>query len=126
MEFKGVTCATLTGLSREEFCNVFMFKPTIISEYTYISFLKSLDLFAQWPGLAILQRLKKPDYSKCFVSYFKRGRVIATDYKSSQYIYVVKSGKCTVSKTIQHSPEDSDELREEIDRFPFKASLNEK
>ena len=63
------------GLTREEFCNIFLFRPKPDLEYSYISFMKSLDLLSCWNGIEHLEKLTVPDYEVCYVSYFKRGKV---------------------------------------------------
>ena len=91
-----------------------MYRPRSDLDFTYISFLKSLDLFSCWSGLEQLAKLAEPDYEKCFVSYFKRGRVIATDYKECKYIYVLLSGKCSVRKRLHINDEEAPEKGENI------------
>nr|XP_009858722.2 uncharacterized protein LOC104265749 isoform X1 [Ciona intestinalis] len=68
----------------------------ILSDPDRGEFLRSISLLKKWP-----RELLNENPNRCLFRYFKRGAVLSTNSYTSEWIYVVKSGSCSVLKTIE-------------------------
>ncbi|XP_076814945.1 uncharacterized protein LOC143461071 [Clavelina lepadiformis] len=58
-------------------------------------FLRSISLLQQWPA-----KVLNDNPNRCLFRYFKRGALLVNDHATSEWIYVVKSGSCSVLKRL--------------------------
>ncbi|XP_070558250.1 uncharacterized protein [Ptychodera flava] len=94
----------LLVISKEDFIDIFMsggMKNFLDKKHSV--FIKSLFIFKNWP-LHVLNYNTK----KCMFKYYKRGTVIEEDSNKSEWIYIIKSGTCSVLKTLTMKSDQND------------------
>ncbi|XP_033746536.1 uncharacterized protein LOC117331767 [Pecten maximus] len=60
-------------------------------------FLRSIPFLEDWPMEKLAEHPKK-----AILSYFKRGTILVPDSKHSEWLFVVKSGSCSIFKKLEH------------------------
>ncbi|OWF34659.1 uncharacterized protein LOC110443900 [Mizuhopecten yessoensis] len=60
-------------------------------------FLRDIPFLADWPIEKLAQHPKK-----AILSYFKRGAILVPDSKDSEWLFVIKSGSCSIFKKLEH------------------------
>ncbi|XP_077984037.1 uncharacterized protein LOC144438745 isoform X2 [Glandiceps talaboti] len=95
----------LLVIQKEDFIDIFMgggMKNFL--DATYNVFIKSIFIFKKWPLHVFHTNTKK-----CMFKYYKRGAVIVEDSKKSEWIYIIKSGSCSVLKMLKRGGADKNE-----------------
>lgn len=94
---ESLTKMQLLVIDRDDFANIFMMEGQDGGEAEHISHLRTRATFLKhWP-VEVLRDHK--DW--CLFNYFRRGNVVVHDSRRSDWIYIVKSGSCTVLKRLQ-------------------------
>nr|CAB3263163.1 uncharacterized protein LOC104265749 [Phallusia mammillata] len=83
-------------------------------------FLRSVSLLNQWPT-----ELLNENPNRCLFRYFKRGALLVKDDFNTEWIYVVKSGSCSVMKMLMVENLSKDQvLRRTKEEQKFKPDPN--
>ncbi|KAJ8297714.1 hypothetical protein KUTeg_024245 [Tegillarca granosa] len=85
----------LLAVGREDFVEVFM-PVDSKQEPEHIRFLRSVDVFTNWP----IEKLPYHDPKICCFTYFRRGLLLCKDSNSSEWLYIIKTGSCRVLKAL--------------------------
>nr|XP_039263995.1 uncharacterized protein LOC120339850 [Styela clava] len=85
-------------LDKQEYVRIFLAGGSggILNDPDRGSFLRNLTLFRGWPT----QKLDA-NPNRCLFRYYKRGTLLAKDSAESDWIFVVKSGSCSVLKPLK-------------------------
>ncbi|XP_072029223.1 uncharacterized protein [Amphiura filiformis] len=91
----------LLCISVEDFEDIFMLAGGMksVSDPTRNTFIRNLNMFQHWP---IEQLADHPQ--DCLFHFFKFGDVLVKDSQYSDWIYIVKSGSCSVLKKLKRTP----------------------
>ncbi|XP_069142333.1 uncharacterized protein [Argopecten irradians] len=81
-------------------------------------FLRSIPFLEDWPIEKLAEHPKK-----AILSYFKRGTVLVPDSKNSEWLFVVKSGSCSIFKKLEHV--DSKKFRKPTRSLDYREKLVE-
>ncbi|CAL1526847.1 unnamed protein product [Lymnaea stagnalis] len=94
-----VTCrddVELLAVGREDFIDIFMHVERDV-EPEHVRFLRSLQILRNWP----IEVLPVDNPQTLLFTYVRRGVLLCRDSNSSDWIYVVKSGHCSVIKALR-------------------------
>ncbi|XP_059166002.1 cyclic nucleotide-binding domain-containing protein 2-like, partial [Physella acuta] len=94
-----VTCQSdvdLLAVGREDFVDIFMHVERGV-EPEHIRFLRSLQILRDWP----IEVLPVANPKILLFTYVRRGVLLCRDSNTSEWIYVVKSGSCSVIKALR-------------------------
>ncbi|XP_070557882.1 cGMP-dependent protein kinase-like [Ptychodera flava] len=110
----------LLCISAEDFTSIFMSGGIkTLNDPDHSSFVGGINFLRGWP-LELLEENPK----MCIFNYFKSGTVLVRDSKQSDWIYIVKSGSCSVLKKLkQVKPNIKQQLQRRARDLPQDESV---
>ncbi|XP_035676122.1 cyclic nucleotide-binding domain-containing protein 2-like [Branchiostoma floridae] len=109
----------LLHIQRRDFERIARTKGLTQQEQAQVAFLGSLRFMRGWP-LQMLHKVPK----KMTFSYIRRGTVLVKDSTDSDWIYVIKSGSCSVLKKLQMvEPKESTPPKDEMPKIDMTIKL---
>ncbi|XP_069499567.1 cyclic nucleotide-binding domain-containing protein 2-like isoform X2 [Ambystoma mexicanum] len=83
-----------------DFLRLFLYNGrNVISDPEQIMFLRTLQFLRGWPV-----HLLEDHPGKCGVCHFRRGSIILRNSNATEWIYIVKSGSCSLFKVFREAP----------------------
>lgn len=87
-------------IDREDFLKLFLSAGSnIMGDPEQAMFLRTLRFFRGWPV-----QLLEDHPGKCLVCHFRRGAIILKNSNVTDWIYIVKSGSCSLFKVFKEAP----------------------
>ncbi|XP_066284423.1 cyclic nucleotide-binding domain-containing protein 2-like [Branchiostoma lanceolatum] len=109
----------LLHIQRRDFEKIARTKGLTQQEQAQVAFLGSLRFMRGWP-LQMLHKVPK----KMTFSYIRRGTVLVKDSTDSEWIYVIKSGSCSVLKKLQMvEPKESTPPKDEMPKIDMTIKV---
>ncbi|KAI8491214.1 hypothetical protein Bbelb_308470 [Branchiostoma belcheri] len=109
----------LLHIQRRDFEKIAKTKGLTQQEQAQVAFLGSLRFMRGWP-LQMLHKVPK----KMTFSYIRRGTVLVKDSTDSDWIYVIKSGSCSVLKKLQMvEPKESTPPKDEMPKIDMTIKV---
>nr|XP_005988006.2 PREDICTED: cyclic nucleotide-binding domain-containing protein 2-like isoform X2 [Latimeria chalumnae]XP_014349462.1 PREDICTED: cyclic nucleotide-binding domain-containing protein 2-like isoform X2 [Latimeria chalumnae] len=107
-------------LDREDFVEIFLAGgKKKLSDPEQMEFLRELRFLKGWPV-----HLIEDNPGKCIVSHYKRGDVILKNSNVTEWIYIIKSGSCSVMKIFKEEPCANQKKLAKRRKEPSKVPIN--
>ncbi|XP_071476910.1 uncharacterized protein [Diadema antillarum] len=99
-------------ISAEDFIYIVMSgNYKVLQDPGTLDFMRSVNFLKEWP----LKNIEK-NPKKCVFNFFRKNTVLVRDSKFSEWIYVIKSGSCSVLKQLKYVEPESHPKKPKTDK----------